>query len=95
MEYYNFPTNIIFGAGALDKISIFIDSFNCQRILLVTDQTLISLGLHQKIMAACEHASVSCSIFADVHPNSIEEQSESTESAVIRKHECICSELWH
>ena len=36
------------------------------RVLLVTDQTIFSLGLHEKITASLADAGVSCSIFSDI-----------------------------
>ncbi len=79
MHKFNFPTTIYYGKDSLDALARVIKEKYHKRILLVTDQTLIDIGLSQKIMSALkEHSpyqsvSIHFSVFSDIHKNPIEQ----------------------
>ena len=54
------------GHGARGKTGELCRKNAFERVLLVTDRTIFSLGLHEKITASLADAGVSCSIFSDI-----------------------------
>ena len=49
MQQYNFPTTIYFGDDALESLARAIKGKGHQKMLLVTDRTLTSLGLAKQV----------------------------------------------
>ena len=54
------------GHGARDRTGEFCRKYGFTRILLVTDKTIFSLGLHEKITASLKEHGVAYSVFSDI-----------------------------
>jgi alcohol dehydrogenase class IV len=64
MWYFTSP-QIVFGEGALAAL----DELHGRRALVVTDPTIVALGLVDRVTAHLEGAGLTCEIFADVEPD--------------------------
>src|SRR3989344_7534263 len=73
MQQFNYPTTILFGDGALKEAAQRIKALGFKRPLLVTDKTLVKVGLVEKVTKTLAEADVVCILFDDVHPNPIED----------------------
>lgn len=73
MQRFHFPTNIIFGEGALLEGAQEIAKRGFKNPLLVTDTTLFKIGLVDEVMEALSVAGISAHLFKETHPNPIEE----------------------
>ncbi|MGE3682257.1 MAG: iron-containing alcohol dehydrogenase [Bdellovibrionales bacterium] len=89
MNQYNYPTTILFGQGALAESAKRVSTMGLKRALLVTDQTLVKVGIAETVKKAFESHGVGCTLFADVHPNPIEEDVEKG-AAAYRAGACEC-----
>lgn len=76
MQQYNFPTTLYFGDGALKACASFIKTDGLNTVLLVTDATLVELGIAKVIENELIHAGLEVVLFSDVHPNPTEEDVE-------------------
>jgi len=76
MQQYNFPTIIYFGEDALEALAQTIQEKGHQRILLVTDKTLSSLGIADSVSTILQKSGAEVVLFDDVHPNPIEDDIE-------------------
>ena len=66
MRVWNFVSpRIVFGEGALDAL----DELQGQRALIVTDKTMVKLGLTNKVVAHLRKAGIQAEIFDDVEPD--------------------------
>lgn len=64
MWYFVSP-QIVFGEGALDAL----DELEGRRALLVTDATLVQLGLVEKVLARLKNAGLEVQVFDEVEPD--------------------------
>ena len=71
MQNFNFkvPQNIIFGFGALNKLPDILKEEKCQSVFLITDQTLKSIGVVEKIEKIIEKQGLKCCVFTDITVN--------------------------
>ena len=76
MQQYNFPTTIYFGDDALESLACTIKDKGHQKMLLVTDRTLTSLGLAKQVADVLLTSGAEVVIFDHVHPNPLEEDVE-------------------
>jgi 4-hydroxybutyrate dehydrogenase len=76
MNQYNYPTTILCGQGALSEFIIRLKPKNHKKMLIITDQTLVSCGLSDHLTGLLTDHHISFDVFADVHPNPIEEDVE-------------------
>ena len=76
MQQYNFPTTIYFGDDALESLAETLKEKNYGKILLVTDQTLTSLGMTKKICKALKPSGAEFIVFDEVNPNPQEDDVE-------------------
>jgi len=76
MQQYNFPTTIYFGDDALESLARAIKDKGHQKVLMVTDKTLTSLGLANQVADVLHTSGAEIILFDDVHPNPIEEDVE-------------------
>jgi 4-hydroxybutyrate dehydrogenase len=76
MNQYNYPTIILSGQGALAEFAVRLKTKAHQRVLVVTDKTLISCGLVDHLTRLLTDQGISYEIFSDVHPNPIEDDVE-------------------
>jgi alcohol dehydrogenase class IV len=58
---------VVEGHGARTKIGEICQECGYKQVLLVTDQTLRSLGYEQKIVQSLEEAGIGCTLFADIN----------------------------
>jgi 4-hydroxybutyrate dehydrogenase len=87
MNQYNYPTIILSGQGALADFALRLKTKTHQRVLIVTDKTLISCGLVDNLTRLLTDQGISYEIFSDVHPNPIEEDVEKG-AAVFKEKKC-------
>lgn len=73
---FSFPTHIVLGQGALQTMAAAIAERNPHRALLVTDQVLVELGIVDQVTAILDQHGISHALFADIHPNPLEEDCE-------------------
>ena len=76
MQQYNFPTTIYFGDDALESLARAIKDKGHQKMLLVTDRTLTSLGLAKQVADVLLTSGAEIVLFDHVHPNPLEEDVE-------------------
>lgn len=69
MQKFNFPTTMLFGAGALKDCAQQIKQKNLERPLLVTDPTLVKLGLADSVAKILTDQGLTVEIFSDTLPN--------------------------
>lgn len=89
MQQFNYPTTILFGEGALQESAKRISSMKLKHPLVVTDKTLVQLGLAEKVTSTLRAAGLSCAVFDSVHPNPIE-QDVWDGSTIYRESKCDC-----
>jgi alcohol dehydrogenase class IV len=68
-----FPTHVVFGAGSLAEVPTQLRALGAQAPLVVTDQGVVRAGLYGKLQTVLSRAGLSHGLFADVHPNPLEE----------------------
>ena len=76
MIQYNYPTTILFGEGALGEGAKRVQAMGYKRPLLVTDQTLVKVGIVEQVRKVFAEVGVNCAVFDGVHPNPIEDDVE-------------------
>lgn len=71
MNAFNFkiPQNIEFGVGSLQKLPELIQELKSEKVLLVSDRGLESVGVVKTIQDIIEKGGISCTAFLDVIPN--------------------------
>lgn len=62
------PRLIRIGGGAITQLPELLASLNCQRPLLITDQTMVELGYADKLIKVLEASAVHAGIFSDTVP---------------------------
>ncbi len=87
MQQYNYPTTILYGEGALAECAKRVARDGFKHPLLVTDKTLVKIGMVDQVRAVFGKEGVSCVPFDEVHPNPIEEDVE-LGAAVYKKEKC-------
>jgi 4-hydroxybutyrate dehydrogenase len=73
MKQFNYPTTIYFGEGSLEALAKSIAGMNLKKLLIVSDPTLLKLGMVQQVADICKAAGVDTAQFCEVHPNPIED----------------------
>jgi 4-hydroxybutyrate dehydrogenase len=73
MNQYNYPTLILSGQGALKEFVNRLKEKAHQRVFIVTDETLKACGVLDKLTSLLDAQQVAFSVFAETHPNPIEE----------------------
>jgi alcohol dehydrogenase class IV len=76
MIQYNYPTTILFGDGSLAEAARRIKAMGYRHPLLVTDQTLVKIGIVELVKKEFSKAEIECVLFEGVHPNPIEDDVE-------------------
>ncbi|WP_395345226.1 iron-containing alcohol dehydrogenase [Ningiella sp. W23] len=64
----NLPSILEIGAGAIKKLPIILQSINCKRPCLITDETMVDLGFANMVMDILKGNGISLSVFSDVMP---------------------------
>ncbi len=73
---FNFPTTIIFGAGAIKTLPKCLEETGSKKPLLVTDSAFLKTEAFVKVEETLQSAKQEFSLFSGVHPNPIEEDVE-------------------
>lgn len=73
MQKFNYPTTIYYGEGSLKAMAKSIAQLNLRKLLLVSDPTLLKLGLVKQVADICKAEGVETASFCDVHPNPTED----------------------
>ena len=89
MKQFNYPTTILYGDGAIEEMATRISALKLKKPLVVTDQMLVKLGIVDAVTAELKEKGLAPTIFADTHPNPIEEDVEKG-SAAYKANKCDC-----
>ncbi len=73
MQKFNYPTQIYYGPGSVKEMANSIVQMGIKKVLVVSDKTLLELGMVGHITDTFHAAGLSTAQFCDVHPNPIEE----------------------
>ncbi|HEX8376105.1 MAG TPA: iron-containing alcohol dehydrogenase, partial [Geminicoccaceae bacterium] len=68
---WNYPTTVLFGAGAVAKLSRACDAAGITRPLVVTDPGLAKLPAVATALAALRDGGLEPALFTDVRPNPV------------------------
>ncbi|MHB8417576.1 MAG: iron-containing alcohol dehydrogenase [Myxococcales bacterium] len=68
-----FPTHVVFGAGSLRELPALLAGLGAKAPLVVTDPGVVKAGLYGKLQGVLSEAGLSHALFAEVHPNPVEE----------------------
>lgn len=66
---YSFPTQICFGAGAIQELAPYLKSQGLKRPLVVTDPQVAKLDFFSKILNLLESQDMAPQVFSEVSPN--------------------------
>ncbi|MBJ6759218.1 iron-containing alcohol dehydrogenase [Myxococcaceae bacterium JPH2] len=66
------PTRIVFGAGALQRLPAQVARLKMTRPLVVTDAGVVKAGLVSRVLETLKSAGVTCAVFDRVEPNPTE-----------------------
>ena len=87
VKQFNFPTVILYGEGSLEEAAERIKKFGFKKSLIVTDKTLVKVGIIERVQKLLENHGVDCEVYDGTHPNPIE--SDCIEGAhLYKKHGC-------
>lgn len=68
---WSFPTRVVFGEGALQKLPEKLAAMGCRRPLIVTDKGVVGSGLVGRVTAVLDAAGVPHAVFDGVDPNPV------------------------
>lgn len=68
-QNYSFPTQICFGAGAVQELAPYLKKQNLKAPLIITDPQVATLSFFKKIVADLETQDLNPHVFAEVSPN--------------------------
>ena len=80
---YNFPTVIISGEGALTAFAEQLKEKSHQHILIVTDKTLVEIGICQQVLDALKDTGSKFTVFDGTDPNPTEANVEAGAKAYL------------
>jgi len=86
---FAFPTQIIFGPGAVNRIGEAIGGLGKERPLVVTDPGVVKAGLLERVLAPLKNSNLQPVIFDQVEPNPTE-KSVHPGVEVYYRHGCDC-----
>lgn len=90
MQQFNYPTTLLYGSGALAEACKRIANSGFKNPLLVTDKTLVKLGLVEIVTTQLKQAGMQVGVFDETHPNPIEQDCIDGAKAYIKgKHDSI------
>ncbi len=79
-----FPkVKIISGKGSIAKIPNFLNQYNYKNILIVTDESIVSLGLIDVLLKKLDEYSIDYTIYSGVKPNPTINQAEEAAKAYV------------
>ena len=71
MQRFSFPTNILFGEGAIKELPAYCKSHQLVTPLIVTDAQVASLPFFESVVTTLRQNGLNPSVFADIHSNPI------------------------
>ena len=86
MQQFNFPTILLYGEGSLTEACLRIKKFGYENPLLVTDQSLVKIGLIERVLNELMAHGIKANVFDETHPNPIEEDCIKGAKVFIDKH---------
>ncbi|MHA4811838.1 iron-containing alcohol dehydrogenase [Flavitalea flava] len=90
IRQFNFPTVILFGAGAVRELPDHLFANGLRKALLVTDPVVVQLGFFQKIKEDLTKRGISVEVFSDIHKNPVKSDVENGGEAFKRTdRDCI------
>src|SRR5680860_313030 len=69
IRQWNYPTRVVFGAGAIERLPHLCQSLGMKAPLLVTDAGLKDAGITQNALSLVRDAGLGVEIFSDVKGN--------------------------
>ncbi len=87
MQQFNFPTVLLYGEGSLTESCKRMKGLGFNKPLLVTDATLVKLGLIEKVLNELKNENIEAVVFDGTHPNPIEEDCEAG-AKVYKENQC-------
>ena len=84
---FSFPTRILFGPGAIQRLPDEVNKLGGNRVQFVTDNGLVEVGLLDPIRELLESAGLSVFVFDGVSPNPVEQDVREGE-AHFKANEC-------
>src|SRR2546423_1281493 len=69
---FSFPTNIVFGPGAVREIGPLAKQLGGTKALIVTDPGVAAAGLTAPVRDSLTEAGIACSLYEGVDPNPTE-----------------------
>ena len=73
MQQFNYPTVILYGEDALSESCKRMKGLGFNKPLLVTDATLVKIGLIENVLAELKKENIEAIVFDGTHPNPIED----------------------
>lgn len=73
MKQFNYPTTILYGEGSLSEAANRAKILGFKKPLIVTDKTLVKLGIVDQVKAEFEKAGLEVAVYDGTHPNPIED----------------------
>lgn len=73
MKQFNFPTVLLYGEGALKESANRIKNLGFKKPLLVTDKTLVELGIVKQVKDVLTSVGISVAVYDGTHPNPVED----------------------
>ncbi len=89
MQQFNYPTTIFYGEDCLQPLASAIKKSGYHKPLVVTDKTLVKLGLVSKLEGPFGIEGLKLTIFSETHTNPLEEDVERG-ILVYKDHDCDC-----
>src|SRR5687767_5051360 len=83
----SYPTKVVFGPGALQRLPAQIERLKLKRPLVVTDAGVVKAGLLSRVVEVLKGAKVAFEVFDKVEPNPTEKDAFDGVEAY-RKHKC-------
>ncbi len=71
ISQFNFPTTIRFGVGAIKELPAYLQKYNLNYPLIVTDATISQLPFFKKIVDDLDAAGFHADVFTDIHKNPV------------------------
>ncbi len=90
ISVFSFPTRIVFGAGALERLGAELERLGMKRPLLVTDRGVVKSGLAERVIAEAAKGGIGLPLFDGVSPNPTD---QNVVDGLARYHEEKCDSL--
>ena len=86
MYTFNYPTEVKFGLGCVaQELAKSVAQLNMSKILLVTDEVLVKIGLAERVTALLDEAGVAYELFSNVIPENPKSELEAAAATLLDK----------